>query len=620
MKFIISIICLFLFFYSQSISQNQDSIKIYYLDNVNVYANKIGLSGSEFPVEKDNLGAVLELGGFSIIRKGVFLAQDVYADGLKKGDIPIVVDGERYHNACPMRMDAPISRINPLEIESIELSKSSTNLQSGLGGLIFINRSTPHNDFNFKGSVTQFAGNLQGTDLTLLAEKFSNRFSFRYAEGTPYKNGDGKSYTDLYQYKDNAKFVFGETSFNGIASNWKYAASFMYSGDISFPYLQMDERKSKVYNASVSYNDYKLYLNYTDHLMDNGLRVSNMSMETNAKNFTLGLTSDFFEVFYRYWDADNKIVPANPMMLTINNNLLPKINLYSGRVQHKFDLAGFNISAKAGISYYHVGNENALDFISSVHAETQNNIIFPTAGLSISNAMLFADKYALSGMIDVAAEAPEAEMLFVNVKKMMNVPWWVGNPALNQPLRTTLRTSLSSEIFSFELFGSYIFNYPYIDKKTIGMQKYQTYSNIDALIAGVSFNFTYSIIDLNASYTYGNNETKNAPLIEIIPLQIITSFSTPALFNIKFHLKHTYQNAQDRVDESLFETASRTWNRIDAGLSGRFNQIIIAVDFENIMNINYAKHLSYVRDPFASKYKVYEPGFNMKINIRYYSL
>jgi outer membrane receptor protein involved in Fe transport len=608
-----------LFFYTNLFGQQDDSIKIYYLDEVNVYAKKLHLSGSEFPVEKDNLGSVLELGGFSIIRKGIFLAQDVYADGLKKGDIPIVVDGERYHNACPMRMDAPISRVNPLEIESIELSKTSNNLQSGLGGIVSINRSTPGNNFSFKGSATHITGNLQATDLTLLAEKYNNRISFRYAEGTPYKNGDGKSYKDLYQYKDNTKFVFGETSFNGIADDWEYSASFMYSGDISFPYLQMDERKSKVYNGSISYKNFKLYMNYTDHLMDNGLRISNMSMHTDAKNFTLGLTSDFFEIFYRYWNADNTIVPANPMMQTINNNLLPEINLYSGRIQHRLNLAGFNISGKLGIAYYHLGNENSLKFISTVHNSAENNIVFPTAGFSISNAIFFAEKFVLSGMIDFSAEAPEAEMLFVNVRKMMNKPWWVGNPTLNQPMRTTLRTSLSSELFDLELFGSYIINYDYLDQITVGMQKYQTYSDIDALIAGARFNLSYSLFELNASYTYGNNETDNSPLIEIVPLQVISKLSTPKLFNIKIYLKHTYQNAQARVDERLFETKSRTWNRFDVGLTGKFENIIYSLDIENILNLSYNKHLSYVRDPFSSKYTVYEPGINVRVNFRYYT-
>ena len=124
--------CAFILFTSECLmGQDKDSVKTYTLKQITIFGNKYSIDKNEFPVEKDNLNSVLSLGGFSVIRKGVFLAQDVYADGLKRGDYTIVVDGERYHNACPMRMDAPLSRINPIEIKSVEFVKSSANLQSG---------------------------------------------------------------------------------------------------------------------------------------------------------------------------------------------------------------------------------------------------------------------------------------------------------------------------------------------------------------------------------------------------------------------------------------------------------------------------------------------------------
>jgi iron complex outermembrane receptor protein len=599
-------------------SQNSDSVKIYYLDAVNVYAHKQNISSSEFPVDKDQLGSVLELGGFSIIRKGVFLAQDVYADGLKKGDIPIIVDGERYHNACPMRMDAPISRVNPLEVESIELCKSSCNLHSGLGGVVKINRSNPEENFNFRGSVTQSAGSLEATDLTLRVEKFNNRLSFRYAKGIPYNRADGSSFKDLYNYRDNIDFIFCEAGFNGLAGDWEYNLSFMYSGDITFPYLQMDERMSKVYNASLAYKDLKLYVNYTDHLMDNGLRVSNMTMTNDTENLTIGITSENYELFYRYWNAENSITPPNPMMQTINN-MMPQVSLYSSRYHYAFKFVGLDISAKAGLNYFHIGNEKSLDFISAVHNGAKNDIFYPTLGLSISDAFLIADKFAISGMIDFAAEAPEAEVLFVNVKKMMNNPWWVGNPTLIQPMRTTLRTSISTDLMNVEFFGSYVFNYIYMNKTAIGSQMYLTYSNINALLAGIDLNFSYDMFDIAATYTYGNNETNNTPLIEIIPLQVITKVITPAINEFKFYLKHTYQNVQPRIDENLFETRSTAWNKLDIGLTGKLMNIILSIDVENVLNHNFSKQHSYVRDPFASNYRVYEPGRFVRVNLRYYT-
>jgi len=147
-----------------AVAAEPDSVRVYYHDGITVHAKKHSISRTEFPVEKGTLGGVLEKNGFSVIRKGVFLAQDVYADGMKKSDIPVVVDDERYQCACPNRMDAPVSRISPLDIESVELDKSASNLQAGLGGAVLVRRSEPQDSLRYRGSLTQYMGSFDGTD------------------------------------------------------------------------------------------------------------------------------------------------------------------------------------------------------------------------------------------------------------------------------------------------------------------------------------------------------------------------------------------------------------------------------------------------------------------------
>jgi iron complex outermembrane receptor protein len=598
-------------------AQSNDSVRAYTLNEITVFGKKYSVSQSEFPVEKDNLSSVLELGGFNIIRKGVFLAQDIYADGLKRGDYTLVVDGERCQNACPMRMDAPISRINPIEVESLELVKSSSNLQAGLGGVVAINRSIPKAALDFSGSLTQLFGKSNETDFAVAAEKLENRISLRYTRGTPYKTGDNKTFKDLYGYKNNSEYKFGEASLFGVASDWKYNGSIMYSEDISFPYLQMDERKSVVYSGSLSYQDYKIYLNYTDHLMDNQLRVSSMLMETDAKNLTVGVKSEFLDAFYRHWNADNKIMMMNNPM-GIYNNILPQVNQYSANIFHKTNFGGFEVSGKIGLSYFNIGNKDILSFYNSIHEGAKDYRFFLPAGASISRSFLLADDLSLSGMLDIASEAPEAEALYVNVKRMMGKPYWSGNPNLKQPIRSTLRTNFSFTNFNADLFCSYIYNYVYLTSANAGMQKYQTYGNINSLIAGLSLSMKLDFIESNLSYTYGENLSSNSPLVEIVPLHISTKVMFPEILNLKFYLKHSYENAQKRIDEMLNETTSSAWNKIDLGMTYEFEPLLLSIDAENILNFNYSKHLSYTRDPFASGFRIIEPGLSYRINLRYY--
>lgn len=609
--------CLFIMFTSKClIAQDEDSVKIYTLKQITIFGNKYSIDKNEFPVEKDNLSSVLSLGGFSIIRKGVFLAQDVYADGLKRGDYTIVVDGERYHNACPMRMDAPLSRINPIEIKSVEFIKSSANLQSGLGGTIAINKRLPRDDFDFEASVTQSLGKSNETDISLLTEKLNHRISLRYNQGIPYKTGNDKSFKDLYGYKTNSKYQFSEASVYGMVSDWKYSGSIMYSKDISFPYLQMDERKSVVYNASLAFNEYKLYFNYTDHLMNNDLRVSSMFMETKARNLTLGMVSKYFELYYRHWDADNNMRMANGTM-PIYNNILPRINLYSGNLFYQVKEDNFNLTGKVGLAYYNIGNKDILNFYNSIYKNARGDRIFTLLGFSVSHNSHFSGKFAFNNQLDLALEVPEAEVLFVTVKRMMGKPYWSGNPKLDQPFRTTLRSSLSASHFSLDLYGSFISNYVYLASALVGMQKYQTFGNVDALIAGTTFRVNYDFIESEVTYTYGENRNTKKPLIEILPLHISTKLTAPEFFNIRFFIKHTYENAQKRVDKSFWEIPTAAWNTIDFGLLWKSSPIVVNVDVQNILNFEYSQNLAYVRDPFSSGMRIIEPGVSVRVNVRY---
>ncbi|NTV47514.1 MAG: ligand-gated channel, partial [Chlorobiales bacterium] len=108
------------------------------------------------------------------------------------------------------------------------------------------------------------------------------------------------------------------------------------------------------------------------------------------------------------------------------------------------------------------------------------------------------------------------------------------------------------------------------------------------------------------------------PLIEIMPLRLTTKLTSPEVAGIKFYLRHTYENAQGRIDKTLMETSTGTWNTIDLGLTGKYSDLVYSVDVENIGNLSYYRHLSYLRDPFSSGYRVYEPGANVRLNLRYY--
>jgi hypothetical protein len=275
-------------------SQTEDSVKNYWLNQVEIRAKRINLGEYSTEISKDRLNNILDNNGFSLIRKGVYFAQDIYADGFKRGDINVVIDGERYHSACPNRMDSPLIRVNPLELSSVELVKNGCNIQSGLAGVVEFKRSIPSAETNVKANLSGSAGAMEGIDLAISGDTKNHRVSFRYAEGNPYKDADGNTFKDLYGYRENFKYKLAEVMMRGNLENISYGMSFTYTDNVSFPYLRMDERLNRVYSAFARYKKHKIYFNYTRHIMDNALRKSPMFMETDAKNLTIGAIGDFY--------------------------------------------------------------------------------------------------------------------------------------------------------------------------------------------------------------------------------------------------------------------------------------------------------------------------------------
>lgn len=609
-----TIFILFFVLHNISKAQESDSVITFWLNPVEISSNRMDIGETEMPVEKENLSNILNKSGFSLIRKGVFFAQDIYSDGFKKSDINVVIDGERYHNACPNRMDSPISRVNPIELSRIDLTKTSSSLQSGLGGVIEFHRAEPGENLKLKAGLSGTAAASQSIDAALIMEGHKNRISVRYAAGKPYEDADGKNFSDNYGYNNNTEYMLTETSLLGKYKQIKYSAGFTYSENISFPYLRMDERINRIINTSFSYKENKIYFNYTRHLMNNSLRISPMFMETDAENLTVGAVGEFYEFYYRNWNADNQIVmPA----MKIENKLIPNLNLFSAAVNRKFIFDSFIISGKIGLVNESLGEKDHLNFYKTLYPEAEDNRFFPIFGLSASYSTAINNNLGAGILIEAASEAPEIETLFISVTRPMSNPNWVGNPELDQVYKASIRSSVSYGILTLELFGTNVWNYINQNQLTINGKRNVTFRNVDAYMLGFNFEADWKYLNINAVYTYAQNKTNNTPLAEIPPLKITSTLSSPEFLGFSGFIRHSYNDAQTRVDFNLSESTTPSWNKIDLGISYLFDRVRFTLEVENLTNEMYYQHLSYLRDPFASGADVFEPGRTVRLNIKY---
>ncbi len=584
---------------------------------IEVLGERVTPNGSPFPFEKERFNQVLTQNGFGLITKGVFLAQDIQADGFKRDDITIVIDGERYHSACPNRMDSPLARSNSLEMDAIELNKTSSSCCSGIGGSVAYRRR-PVGDYDqIRTGISQSAGASESSDIGFAATTQHHRLAGRYAFGSDYSDGDGRTFVDRYGYSDDVTYRLAEASLTGRRQGITYRGDFTYTEDVMFPYLRMDERRNRVFSGSVAYRGHKLYANHTEHLMDNELRTSPMRMVNDAMNTTVGITGPGYEAFYRHWTVDNETTMPTG---TLTNKMMPGVNQFAMSAFHEIKHRRLRFWGRAGVSRFSIDEEQRAAFYASLYDDQSTSQTFLTwaAGAAVQKAIL----PDVTGVVavDAVAEPPTAQSLYIALQRPMGKPWWSGNPGLRNPIRTSLRGNVESHGLRFETSASYVWNYVDLASQTAQERIYMTYENFDAIILAANLRGDWRYLDFAAGYTWAEREASSTPLTEIPPFALTYTLTSPHIGDGHVYWRHTYNDAQTRVDPSLRETATTSWHRFDAGINYDLNPVRLSLEVENLFDELYTQHMSYLRDPFASGVRVYEPGRTVRVNLTFDSI
>jgi iron complex outermembrane recepter protein len=577
-------------------------------------------TATEAPLEREGLRRVLEQGGVQLIRRGVFLASDLYVDGFKRGEIEVVIDGERYPNACPNRMDPPITRVNPTEMEALVLDKASSSLQAGLGGKLSYQRSRPATDWSVRGGVTGSGGSSRGVEAMLALETRGNRITGQIVRGEPFETARGQAFADLYGYRQGSLgFNMTEFSGHGVTGPWEYGSFVSLTDDIPFPYLQMDERYNRVWGAYASYRGNKLYVNRTRHLMDNGLRTgaARMSMRSDATNLTAGLIGDAYEVFYRRWSIWNRFEPgAQASWSAFDQHMMPDVDQVSASIGHTVRLAGVDISGRLGLRRTRIDGAR-LAFFQALYPDAESARWFMPLALSASVYRILGPGLSAGVVGELASEPPVVEQLYVSVAKPMGRPFWSGNPTLRSSLKSGIRGVLTFRKLNVEGFAARVGGYVYLTGLSAAEQGYVSYENVDAFLAGVSVYGVWRHAEARIGYTHAQNLTAGTPLLDTVPLGAAATLRSPEWHRVSLYAKADAAAAQTRVDESLGERRTPAWVRLDAGAVLDLRPVQVTLDVLNLTGEVYYQHLSYMRDPFASGVPVYEPGRTVRLGLRF---
>lgn len=565
----------------------------------------------------------------SEIRRGVAHTSDISSGAFQRGDVEVLIDGERHPAACPNRMDNPLTRINPSDMSELDWSRGCCAASCGLGGVLNARRRTPGRASGVDLDLQTSALATRESSLALGIEGGGVRLSSRALIGAGYEDGQGRPYQELYPYAGEPDYQAGEAALDAHRGDWSAGGSWSRNENLPFPYLQMDERSTTHVAARLGWRGHKVYWNRTSHLMDDGLRTLNglpmasPLMVSEARNQVVGLTGRLagaaYHLSWTRWSLDNHFnTPAG----RLENHMLPDLSQLGLEAQRVFELSGpLSLSARLALLHDQAGDGPWVDAtVGRLRADPAHARTFLLHGLGLQ-WRLAAGKLHGAVLLESAGDDPGLESLWMSLRKPAGKPWWLGDPDLPTALRHTLRGSLERGPWSAELALSRVSNWAAVAKSSFALsdstrQSVQTWHAIDADLLEAGLGFQWRGLASRASFAWGRDVEAEQPLAEIAPLQVVTSLERglrPLAGRV--WLRHTWTAPQRRVSSALDERPSAAWNRVDLGLEATWRGQRLALELDNALDHDYADHLAYARSPFSAGLSVLDPGRTLRLRL-----
>ncbi|RUM60835.1 MAG: TonB-dependent receptor [Persephonella sp.] len=645
--------------------------------NTKVNINQEELSISEIVADRNiDLGDILSSkfpNIYKVRKSGI--NNDIYLRGFGRDNINVLLDGSRIYNACPNRMDSPISHIDLSEVEKVEISEGAFDVENegSLGGIINVITKEPSEDNYFR--LSAILGSYSYQSFNSLFNVGDNLVhvlvGLSLQDSKVFKSGEGKYLTEYSgspykQGKINGNFFlkksgFAKLNFNLFEENQlKLYVGYEYLQDVLYPYLLMDTSSEMTYKTRLELinkpSDLKIavYFNSVKHDMSDKFRLSsdramagyNYSMRTVAKSRVKGFkVSKSFSIqdtrlkvglegFERYWLADNIITMGT---LIDNRGMIPAVKIKNlglfidGKKKIKNMIVGAGLrydilKSKADENSFGVSNRNLYQRYYQFFSYKNNDYL-------ISGNITFKYKFNKKNNVYVGyghtIRVPDPEERYIALNKPMTKPDWVGNPNL-KPVKNDeidLGFEYYKGLFSIKgkAFYSKLTDYIYLTRISSldNTSTATSYKNIDAHIYGISLSLISYITnnlytEFSLAYQRGRKDSEgynDKDLAEIPPLKVRFALNYE---NEKFRgeLENIYSSSQKNVDTDLNEYKTSAY--YIANIKGRYSinkNLNVGFGIDNFFNITYYSHLSYLRNPFSSGTKIPEPGRFTYLNV-----
>lgn len=498
-------------------------------------------------------------------------------------------------------------------------------------------------------------------DITYSTGRSYLRYNLGYTDSGNYETGTGIKPKTEYRTSNNA-ITYGSRLGDGSKLEFSYTDN--QQENVGYPGLKMDIAYSHADIYNVKYHrvtpigmftsmKIELFNSDIDHLMDNYTMRSTNTMKTPASSDTygwriIGAVDKTVRMGIDY-EHNTRDAEQNMVISGTNRHLAyswPGAEISKLGFFYEADKALSNDRTMTyGLRWDRVDTDAtraALDPGSDHMAQVTANSLY-TAHYTGTVTASKRDFNNYSGFLRLKKSygpmssyylslsrnerTPDATELF-NAKTSMAMGGkyrdrHIGNPNLDSEKHTTIELGFEKMLFGNHVNGNIYYNdiSDYITTYRASDGTYDNtvndariYKNVDANIWGyelkmkrqISTNFSST---LNLNYTYGNDDTQNRPLPQIMPFSgdISLDYQTAS---INYGFRANFADTQDRFDSRVLDTGRTggytvydVYFGVEPTPGIRFNMGI-----SNITDKRYSVHLNNANVLDASADRVDEPG------------
>lgn len=593
----------------------------------------------------DGADYLQSIAGFNSIKSGGTNG-DVTFRGMFGSRIKILTDGTENLGACPARMDAPTSYIQPESFDRISVVKGPQTVQyanTGSAATVIFERQKPilTDDKNYQGQASVLVGSFGRLDHNIEAavgdSKKYMRINANRSESNSYEDGDGNKVPSSWE-RWNTDLALGWTP---DEDTWVELTGGKADGEAEYAGRTMDgsqfareslglrvEKKNlspviKKLEGQVNYS-------YNDHIMDNfSLRTPPMTHDMNTHqmvsnpmamqvtrrtlNSRLAMTSE--------WDKLSLITGVDSQ-LNKHGGSMSSPTMPSMNVAFREDMRFQSYGAFGEMTYqfndaYKLVTGARIDQvkIDALKLNDQRKETLPSAFIRLENQYPEHNAKSYIGL-GYVERVPDYWELFSTAH---------GNTGMSKPTFNDLNTEKTLQLdlgyqYQHDALSVWTSAYAglindfillsYHNHPKAGMGGHDHGSsfsagakNVDATIAGaeagIGYQFTDAIqADLSAMYAWGENTDTHKPLPQIAPLEgrlnlryVQDKYSLGLLWRAVAKQDRIRLNQGNIVGYDTGESKSFTTLALNASYNIQ-KDLNLAVGVDNVLDKTYTEHLN----------------------------